>query len=537
VSYPLEFGRYRLLERLAVGGMAEVFRATTSGAGGFEKDVVIKRVLHVHSRDRAFLDMFFDEAKIAARLQHPNIVQVFDFDEIGGTHYIAMEYVQGADLRGVLERLYARGDRLDLAEAIYVASAVAKALDYAHTRSYRGRPLEIVHRDVSPHNVLISFDGVVKLADFGIAKAVSRITHTQEGIVKGKTAYMSPEQARGADLDGRSDLFALGTVLYEMVAMRRLFNGETERDILLKVMDADVPSPRSYCADLPYEVEGIIMRLLERRVDRRYQTAAEVVVALDTAYRAIARTTAEMTIRARLASLYPERNPRNIEAPVNAALLPQYGPPPGTPVGSATGTPSGRWADSGRDSDLPPRGAASNPGGRGSDPGARAPSDPALRGATAFVSGRGGATLLAEGPYAERGGDLRLRRASGEHRPIEPELGDDDLDPGPTVINEPLSREVQDARRRSGEWRPPDDAPQPHGQAAAARAPAGPSLHEAQTRLHQPHSHAQTEPGQATRFIATPRPPMARAHVVLWVAVAAVVVLSIVAAVLILTSE
>lgn len=327
------FGRYQLLEPLAVGGMAEVYRAQTAGASGFVKEVVIKRILPQFSEDQNFVRMFVDEARLAARLHHPNIVQVFDFDVADATYYIAMEYVEGVDLRSVLERASGRGEQLELAECLFIVKEIAKALDYAHRRHHKGQALEIVHRDVSPHNVMISFEGDVKLTDFGIAKATSRITQTQEGIVKGKTAYMSPEQAAGEPLDGRSDLFSLGTVLFELVAMRRLFVGESERDILLKVLDANIPSPKAYRRDLPDELERIIRKLLARRADRRYSGAGSLLKDLGRLYRQLAPVPAELSLRERLVQLFPDRA-RAAQMRQSGSSWPVDGVPPNpsTPV-------------------------------------------------------------------------------------------------------------------------------------------------------------------------------------------------------------
>jgi eukaryotic-like serine/threonine-protein kinase len=307
MTLPSRFGRYELLARLAQGGMAEVFLARTGGASGFQKELVIKRILPEFTGDSQFVRMFVDEARLAAQLHHPNIVQVFDFDAIEGTYFIAMEYVEGCDLRTIMEETAARGESFELAEALYLTAEVAKALDYAHRRKQHGKPLNIVHRDVSPHNVLVSFEAAVKLADFGIAKAQSRATRTQDGIVKGKVSYMSPEQAKGRPLDGRSDLFSLGTVLFELLTLRRLFFADSDREILRKVMAADVPSPRSFKRDLPAEVERLTMRLLARHPEQRYGSAAELLEDLSRAYHNVAHGSSELLLRQRLARLFPER--------------------------------------------------------------------------------------------------------------------------------------------------------------------------------------------------------------------------------------
>lgn len=268
-SEPKAYGNFELEERIAVGGMAEIFRAKKKGAEGFEKELVIKRILPHYSEDEAFVTMFKDEAKIAANLNHANIVQIYEFDQCEGSFYIAMEYIEGKDLKRILDAGRKRKKPVLPAECVYVIAQVADALHYAHTRAWEGQQLNIVHRDVSPHNIIVSFDGDVKLMDFGIAKAAARSTKTQAGTVKGKCAYMSPEQARGLDLDGRSDLFSLGICLWEMLTTQRLFTGDTEFEILSKVLKAQIPSPREFNPDVHAKLEQIVRRSLSRdRADR-----------------------------------------------------------------------------------------------------------------------------------------------------------------------------------------------------------------------------------------------------------------------------
>ncbi len=213
---PRQFGRYLLQQRLGRGGMAEVFRATVDGPGGFSRPVAIKRILPEYSQDEWFTRMIADEARIVSRLAHPNIVQILDAGEVDGSWYIAFELVDGTDLFQLLQRIYSRGQALPQAYACHIAAEVAAGLDHAHSRrDEHGQPLGIVHRDVSPQNVLLSWLGEVKLGDFGIARARQRTSETQAGTIKGKIYYMSPEQARGETVDHRSDLFAVGILLYE----------------------------------------------------------------------------------------------------------------------------------------------------------------------------------------------------------------------------------------------------------------------------------------------------------------------------------
>jgi len=271
VDGPTRFGKYQLVERLAAGGMAEVFRAKALGAAGFEKDIAIKRILPQFSADEAFVKMFIDEARLAAQLQHRNIVQIFDFDQVDGAYYIAMELVEGCDLK-LLAR---RSERLPVSVSLYVVSEALKGLGYAHQRTINGQPLHLVHRDVSPHNILVSRSGEVKISDFGIAKAQARATATGSGIIKGKLSYMSPEQARGDKIDHRSDLFAAGVVLHELLSGVRLFEGDSEMEIIAKVQRCQVAAP-----NISPPVDTVTLKLLAREPVARFGSAAEAVRAL-----------------------------------------------------------------------------------------------------------------------------------------------------------------------------------------------------------------------------------------------------------------
>lgn len=268
---PHMFGKYHLIRRIALGGMAEIFLAKAMGAEGFQRDVAIKRILPTFSEDEAFITMFIDEARIAARLHHPNIIQILDFDRIDDSYYIAMEFVNGRDLRKVLDRGRDPANRITPLRAVSAIADIASALGYAHqVRGEDGEPLNIVHRDVSPHNILLSFNGVVKLTDFGIAKAAARSTRTRAGTVKGKCSYMSPEQARGKPLDGRSDLFALCAIAWEMLTGNKLFDGDGDFDVLNNVVNQQVEPPSRFNDAVPEELDQIVMRGLERDLDRRW---------------------------------------------------------------------------------------------------------------------------------------------------------------------------------------------------------------------------------------------------------------------------
>jgi serine/threonine protein kinase len=271
------YGPYRLLERVALGGMAEVFKAKRSGVEGFEKVVAVKRILPHLSDNKEFVDMFVDEAKMVAGLTHPNIVQIFDLGRIEKSYYIAMEYVQGRDLRSILRRARERGTRMPLELCALVASRVCSALEYAHRKKDdRGQPMMTVHRDISPQNILISFEGDVKLTDFGIAKAASKATVTEVGALRGKLLYMSPEQAWGKPMDRRSDLFSLGIVFYEMITDQKPFLGNSEVSILETVRECKVAPPSRLNRAIPPSLERVVMKALERDPERRYQDAAEM---------------------------------------------------------------------------------------------------------------------------------------------------------------------------------------------------------------------------------------------------------------------
>lgn len=276
------FGQYVLLDRIATGGMAEVWKARMRGVEGFQKTVAIKKILPHLSDNNEFIDMFVDEAKLAAQLSHNNIIHIYDLGKTNGAYYIAMEYVEGHDLRTIMGRAMDRAHPMPVELALFVASKVAAALDYAHRkRDFDDKELGLVHRDVSPQNVLISYEGDIKLCDFGIAKAASKASTTQAGALKGKLQYMSPEQAWGRSLDRRSDLFALGIVLFEMLAGRKLFSGDNEMSVLEQVREARLPSLPELNEDVSPEIEQIVLRALRKEPGERYQSAGEMARDLD----------------------------------------------------------------------------------------------------------------------------------------------------------------------------------------------------------------------------------------------------------------
>ncbi len=269
-----QFGKYTLIRKIGTGGMAEVFLARTSVAQGLNKTLVIKKIHTAYARSRQFVTMFVDEAKIALGLNHPNIIQVFDFGAVGDTYFLAMEYVEGMDLLKLLQEAAKARQRLPYGLAAYIVQQLAKGLDYAHRKADEfGTPLGIVHRDISPQNILLSWDGGVKIVDFGIARA--RDVHEEQGVIKGKFAYMSPEQARGEPVDCRSDVFAAGIVLFELACARPLFHGKG-KEALDMVKSGAIPRPRDFAPELPESLERTILKALAFHRGDRFQTARDL---------------------------------------------------------------------------------------------------------------------------------------------------------------------------------------------------------------------------------------------------------------------
>jgi eukaryotic-like serine/threonine-protein kinase len=273
----LRFGKYVLLDRLAVGGMAEIFLARQEGLEGFEKTVVIKRIRPHLSKKKSFVQMFLDEARLAAQLNHPNIVQIHELGQVDDSYFIAMEYVFGRDMARIIPKAEKMGIAFPAVYALKIASSVCEGLHYAHERTDAwGNPLHIVHRDVTPENVFVSFDGTVKILDFGIAKARGQTGETSVGEIKGKPSYMSPEQALGNPLDCRSDIFSLGVALYEWLTGFRLFTGDSEAAVLRSISEGKIYGPSYFKPDIPPEVEAVVMRALEKDREKRYPSAWEM---------------------------------------------------------------------------------------------------------------------------------------------------------------------------------------------------------------------------------------------------------------------
>ncbi len=274
---PQPFGKYLLLERISVGGMAEVFKAKAFGVEGFEKIIAIKKILPSMAEDADFIQMFIDEAKICSQLNHANVCQVFELGKIEESHFIAMEYIWGKDLLQIQNRFRRLRKSMPVQMAAFIASKVCEGLDYAHRKKdANGKPLNIIHRDVSPQNIIVSYEGEAKVIDFGIAKAASRSSKTQAGVLKGKFGYMSPEQVGGQQLDRRADVFAIGTILYEILTNERLFLGESDFATLEKVRNVAIPPPVQVRKDIPPELDRIIMKALTKDVEKRYQWASEM---------------------------------------------------------------------------------------------------------------------------------------------------------------------------------------------------------------------------------------------------------------------
>ncbi|MEM1008698.1 MAG: serine/threonine-protein kinase, partial [Myxococcota bacterium] len=271
-----QIGKYLLLKKIATGGMAELHLAEQSGPGGFKKRLVLKRILPHLLGDENFLKMFQDEARVAAMMNHPNIVQIFDLGEHDGTYYIAMEYVAGFNLRSLIRICNANGLWLSPEYIAKIGSQICEGLEYAHNFcDVEGNHLNLIHRDVSPQNLILSRQGMIKIVDFGIAKAKST-QQTQAGTIKGKLAYMSPEQVKGLQLDRRSDIFSLGIVLYELATYNRPIQGKTDIDMLRAILNSPPQSIQSYRPDFPTGLSAVIERALSKERDIRYASARDM---------------------------------------------------------------------------------------------------------------------------------------------------------------------------------------------------------------------------------------------------------------------
>jgi eukaryotic-like serine/threonine-protein kinase len=332
---PIPFGKYYLLERINVGGMAEVFRAKAFGVEGFERLVAVKKILPNIAEDEEFIAMFIDEAKIAVQLQHANIAQIFDLGKVEDSFFIALEFVRGRDLRAMFDRVRQRGEGMPTPQACFIVMQVCEGLDYAHNkRDGQGQELHLVHRDISPQNVLVGFEGEIKLIDFGIAKAAGKASKTQAGILKGKFGYMSPEQVRGLPIDRRSDIFSVGIVLYELLTGERLFMGESDFSTLEKVRNVEILAPSSYNKSIPEELERIALKALAKDPEDRYQNAID----LHDDLQAFLYTKGELYSRKDLAAWMKKMFPAEIEEENTKAeqFRRIVAPGPSSPFGSGS---------------------------------------------------------------------------------------------------------------------------------------------------------------------------------------------------------
>jgi serine/threonine protein kinase/predicted ATPase len=315
-------GRYGLVRQLAVGGMAEVWLARQRGLEGFEKLVVVKRILPHLANDPEFVQMFLDEARTAADLRHSNVASVTDVGTEAGAYFIAMEYLHGQDLTHIVQRCKVRGEKIPLQHILQMISDAAQGLDYAHRKVDRhGEAQQIVHRDVSPQNVLVTYEGATKVLDFGIASASHRTTHTDAGVVKGKYAYMSPEQFDGGALDARSDLFSLGVVLWELVTLQRLFWKPSDAETLRAVMECKVPRP-SKVAECPPELEELILHALQRNPSKRFGSCGDFADALDLMLENMRLPHTPSRVGAWLRGIFPEHTLDPTEIPIVPPAMP-----------------------------------------------------------------------------------------------------------------------------------------------------------------------------------------------------------------------
>jgi serine/threonine protein kinase len=302
------YGSYQLIKRLATGGMAQIYLARQTGLEGFEKLLVVKRILPHLGENEEFVRMFLDEARIAARLNHPNIVQIFNLGQQDNSFFIAMEYIHGEDVRRVWKRADAMQREFPIPLVCRVVMDACAGLDYAHKKAdQNGKPLNIVHRDISPQNILVTFDGGVKVVDFGIAKAADQATVTRSGVLKGKYSYMSPEQASGQKLDCRSDIFALGVVLYELLTGTRLFKRTSDLQTLKAVTDCNVIPPSQVNPRVPADLDPVVMKALAKRVDDRYQESVQLQLALEDWLVKNQRPSSSAHLAAFMQEIYAER--------------------------------------------------------------------------------------------------------------------------------------------------------------------------------------------------------------------------------------
>jgi eukaryotic-like serine/threonine-protein kinase len=308
VTEGTRLGKYEMLKRLSVGGMAEVYLARAAGLPGFQKLLAVKRILPQLAAQPEFVEMFLDEARLAATLLHPNIVQIHDVGVARGNYFMAMEYLHGEDLNTLLRTMKKRGERVPLEHAVQIVLSLLAGLHYAHEKEdFEGKPLEIVHRDVTPANVIVTYEGSVKLLDFGIAHAARSAERKQSGSVRGKVGYMSPEQAQAQPLDRRTDIFAAGIILYELTLVRRLFKGESDYQILHNIINGSISPPHDVDAAYDLELEQIVMRALARDPAERFSTAHAMQKELESFARRRGLFLSPSSLKEWMAGLFGER--------------------------------------------------------------------------------------------------------------------------------------------------------------------------------------------------------------------------------------
>ncbi|WP_437510035.1 serine/threonine protein kinase [Sorangium sp. So ce1099] len=316
-ALPRQFGKYTLMRRLAAGGMAELFLALHRPFAGFEKLVVIKRILPAMNSDKGFIEMLLHEARIAATLSHPNIVQIFDVGQVDGKFFIAMEHVHGEDIRSIVRAMKKKNiAELPLEHTLSIVTGMCAGLAYAHEkRDLDGALLQIVHRDISPQNIVVTFTGDVKIVDFGVAKSsVQGLEETRDGRVKGKLPYMSPEQASGEQVDGRTDIFAAGVILFELTTGRRLFKGANDRETLELICEQDYPLPSEVCPGYSPALERIVMKALAKERGARYQSAREMQSDLERVIREEQIPASQVSLTHWMQSLFEEKLSQQSEA-------------------------------------------------------------------------------------------------------------------------------------------------------------------------------------------------------------------------------
>jgi len=325
-----KFGKYTLLDRIAIGGMAEVFLAKQSGVEGFEKTLALKRMRPQLSGNENFIRMFLNEAKLAAQLSHPHIVQIYDLGKIGDSYFIAMEYVHGQDMSRIIPKCQKNNIAFPLEYALKIASATLEALHYAHyKRDDLGQPLCIVHRDISPENILVGYSGAIKIADFGIAKATTSIHESdtpKSGEIKGKLAYMSPEQIMNKNVDHLSDIFSLGVVLYEWVSGYKLFAADNDLSIINSIIEGKIYSPSYFKEGIPAEVERILLKSLEKDKKKRYQSAFDMQCDIDAFLNSLGFNPSHVHLSNFMRQLYQEELDK--EALEREIRLEEQEPPP-----------------------------------------------------------------------------------------------------------------------------------------------------------------------------------------------------------------